>query len=259
MKPIKLQAFILCLGAAWSGSALAADNWPGLQGRSYQEIAKMPDWSGTFALDPASFAAGRHIATDPNPKNPDHAPLNADYEAKRLANGAARNGQGPLTGVINNSAKCIPNGMPDVMSAPYGFQFLLTPGQVTIIPDNNQLRIVYTDGRPHPADPIATFAGDSIGHWEGDTLVVDTVAIVPQAEMFMGMRESEHTHVIERMRRVDKTHFRIDTTVINPDMLTRAWSYTRTYQLTAAGHSEYYCEQDNRDSNGVVDLTPPPE
>jgi len=243
-----------------SGIAQAANTWPGLQGRTYQELAQMPDWSGTFALDAKSFAAGRQAATNPRTDLPDSAPLNATFEAKRLANGAARGGQGPINGVINNSARCIPNGMPDVMQAPYGFQFLLSPGQVTIIPDNNQVRIIYTDGRGHPSgdDLVPTFAGDSIGHWEGDTLVVDTIGIVPQAEVFMGLRETANSHVIERMRRVDKMHFRIDTTLINPDMLTKPWHYTRTYLLTPAGHSEYYCEQDNRDSNGVVDLTPPP-
>ena len=248
----------LCLVLLLGGASSAKD-WPGLQGRTYQELAKMPDWSGTFALDMPSFAASRQAATDPRTNLPNSAPLNAAYQAKRQANGAARGGQGPLTGVINNSARCIPNGMPDVMQAPYGFQFLMTPGQVTVIPDNNQVRVIYTDGRDHPAPDniVPTFAGDSIGHWEGDTLVVDTIGIVPQAEIFMGLRETANTHVIERMRRLDKLHFRIDTTVINPDMFIKPWHYTRTYLLTPAGHSEYYCEQDNRDSNGVVDLTPP--
>ena len=243
-----------------SGAACAKD-WPGLQGRTYQQLEQMPDWSGTFALDSASFAASREAATDPRTDLPNSAPLNAVFQAKRQANGAARGGRGPIDGVINNSAKCIPNGMPDVMQAPYGFQFLLSPGQVTIIPDNNQVRIIYTDGRDHPSPDalVPTFGGDSIGHWEGDTLVVDTIGIVPQAEITMGLRETANTHVIEHMRRVDKMHFRIDTTLINPDMFTKPWNYTRTYLLTPAGHSEYYCEQNNRDSNGVVDLTPPPE
>src|SRR2546430_16842278 len=62
-------------------------------------------------------------------------------------------------------------------------EILSPPGRVTRLGESggNRLRRIYTDGRPHPDDPDPTFHGHSIGHWEGDTLVVDTVGVVPQA------------------------------------------------------------------------------
>jgi hypothetical protein len=64
-------------------------------------------------------------------------------------------------------------------------EILFTPGRVTMLgeSDGNRLRRIYTDGRPHPDTPDPTFHGHSIGHWEGDTLVVDTVDILPQAPL----------------------------------------------------------------------------
>ena len=66
--------------------------------------------------------------------------------------------------------------MPGIMTQPYPMEFLFTPGKVTImIEAYSQWRQIFTDGRKHPEDPDLTFNGHSIGHWEGDTLVVDTV------------------------------------------------------------------------------------
>ena len=76
----------------------------------------------------------------------------------------------------NLAANCLPPGMPGIMGQPYPMEFLMTPGQVTIVIEAyNQIRHIYTDGRPLPADPDPTFYGTSVGHWEGDTLVAETV------------------------------------------------------------------------------------
>ena len=248
-------AFLL-MPALW-GRAAAPVGPASPQGDSWRSIAKLPDWAGAWGLDDASFARSRDAATNPDTNNPNVPPLTAEYAAKRLANGAANGGHGPESGVINNSAKCIPNGMPDIMQAPYAFEFLFTPGRVTIIAENDQVRRIFTSRRTHPDDPDPTFNGDSIGHWEGNTLVVDTVAILPEAEFFMGLRTTGKTHVIERMFRKNADTFQIDTTVIDPIAFTKPYRYTKTYKLAPAGMTEYVCEQNNRDNNGPVDLTPP--
>ena len=85
-----------------------------------------------------------------------------------------------------------------------------TPGRVTLLgeSDGNRLRRIYTDGRPHPDDPDPTFHGHSIGHWEGNTLVVDTVGIIPQA--FIAISEAAAVpnngdmHIIEHIHLADK-------------------------------------------------------
>jgi len=229
----------------------------GPQGDTWASISKLPDWSGAWALDEASFSKGRDAATGQNLQNPNMAPLTPQWEAMREANGAANGGHGPATGVINNSAFCIPNGMPGLMGAPFAFQFVYAPGMVIVLPENNSVRRIFTDGRGHPDDPDESFNGHSIGYWEGTTLVVDTIAISRRAEFFMGLKTSGHTHVIERMHRTGKETFAIDFTVSDSLAMAEPWSYTRTYKLTANGMMEYVCAENNRDNNGEIDLTPP--
>jgi hypothetical protein len=232
----------------------------GPQGDTWISISRLPDWKGAWGLDQESFRRGADSATKTGP-SPNRAPLTPEWEAKRLANGAFNGGRGPdATGVINNSATCRPNGVPDIMQAPYAFEFLFTPGQVTIVPENNNVRRIFTDGRTHPAgdDANATFGGHSTGYWVGNTLYVDTVDILADAEIFMGMKQTGHGHVIERIFRKDAKTLQIDTTFIDPREFTRPWTYSKTYALSPHGMVEYYCAQNNRDANGYIDLTPPP-
>jgi hypothetical protein len=253
---------LLLLGAATS-SVIAADSankrWPGEQGDTWASIAKLPDWRGAWGLDGPSFQRGVQIATGVDPARANKAPLTPKFEARRLANGAANNGRGPESGVINNSAFCLPNGMPGLMQAPFAFEFVYGPGIVYVFPENNSLRRIFTDGRPHPDDPDKTFNGHSIGHWEGNTLVVDTVGISSKAEYFMGLKTSGKPHVVERMFRKDASTFQIDTTIFDSDAFTEPFKYTKTYSLSKRGMMEYVCLENNRDSNGVIDLTPPPD
>jgi hypothetical protein len=82
--------------------------------------------------------------------------------------------------------------------------------------------------------------------------------MLPQAELFVGLHVTEHTHVVERIFRRDAQTMQIDTTVTDPAIFTSPWHYTRTYKHSDAGMIEYVCEQNNRDRNWKIDLTPPP-
>ncbi len=237
------------------GGAYAAEKTP--QGNTWDSIKRLPDWSGVWGLDDASFAKVVAASSAPD-GNPNIPPLTVKYAALRRENGAANGGRGPDgKGVVTNSVNCIPDGMPGVMIAPFAFEFLFTPGRVTIIPEDNEVRRIYTDGRPHPDDPDPTFMGHSIGHWEGKTLVVDTVGMLAQAQLLVGLHVTEKTHVVERIFRKDADTMQIDTTVTDPDMFTRPDHYTRTYKASKAGMVEYYCTQNNRDTNLDVNLSPP--
>ena len=229
----------------------------GPQGLTWREIALLPDWSGAWALDAKFFA--QVVAASGGPDgNPYIPPLTPKYAAFRHANGAANGGQGPAGGVKTNSVHCLIDGMPGMMSQAYSFEFLFSPGRVTIINDGREIRRIYTDGRSHMKNSDPTFEGESIGHWEGDTLAVDTTALLPQSQMFVGMWDTEQTHVNERIHKIDANTMEDDLTVTDPVIFTTPWSYRRTYRKNPLGMSEYVCEQDNRDANGVVDLTPPP-
>jgi len=211
--------------------------------------AALPDWSGTW------YAIGSKAA-DPNAGATSSAdPSVIQLTAKALAMRAAVKADPTW---IENAARCEPRGMPSDMSPPaMGVELLLTPGRVTTIAENGFVRRIYTDGRSHPPDPDPTFAGNSVGHWEGDTLVVDTIAITSSAELAPQVYETGKTHIVERMRRISADRLEIDGTVTDPDLLKRPWTYRQMFRRATTPMDEFVCTQDNRDGTGKVDLTPP--
>jgi hypothetical protein len=154
--------------------------------------------------------------------------------------------------------------MPGIMGQPYPMEFLLTPGKVTIVIEAyQQVRHIYTDGRPLPADPDLKFHGTSIGRWEGDTLVVDTVGFSPLTELTRYVSFSPKARIVERFRLTDPDTMSIETTITDPDVLAAPSMSTRSLRRhrnwTTA---EYICEENNRnsvDSGGKanIDLTLP--
>ena len=148
----------------------------------------------------------------------------------------------------NDSANCVPPGMPGVMTQPYPYEFLLTPGKVTIIGEAYmQVRHVFTDGRPLPADPDPTFNGTSVGHWEGDTLVVETTGFTDSTLMTSNTPHSSRMKIVERFQLTGPDTMSVQTTVTDPEALTEPWVSTRTL----ARHRnwtvrEYICEENNR-------------
>jgi hypothetical protein len=125
-----------------------------------------------------------------------------------------------------------PGGMIRMMSPARGLQFVLRPEQVWIIYERPDVRYIYTDGRPFPPkDELwPTFEGYSIGHWEGDTLVVETVSLrggVPIDRT--GAALSDEAHVLERIRKVDDKTLQSDITIEDPVAFTAPWKVTRRY------------------------------
>jgi hypothetical protein len=114
-------------------------------------------------------------------------------------------------------------------------EILFTPGRVTMLgeSDGNRIRRIYTDGRRHPEVSDPTFHGHSVGHWEGDTLVVDTVDIIPQAPLAVseaaGLPNNGDMHVIERIHLADKDILQDDLEITAPKILTKPWKTTRIF------------------------------
>jgi hypothetical protein len=121
---------------------------------------------------------------------------------------------------LSNSGLCLPNGTPANMG-PVSHEYVYSPGRVTILLENSEIRRIWTDGRGHVPDEQSnpSFSGDSIGHWEGDTLVVETTNIFPEAELFIGQNVTAKTVVKERITLAEKDKLRIDTVVEDTELL----------------------------------------
>jgi len=235
---------VLLISAMASGTSLAADppsNNVGSPGDSWRSIARLPDWSGVWELDWRSSFTGAALVDKKLPQlTPRYAASFAKYQA------AQTRGEEEQT----EQANCVPPGMPGIMTQPYPIEFLFTPGKVTIaIEAYSQMRRVFTDGRTHPADPDPTFAGHSVGHWEGDTLVVDTVGVLPGTSLAPGIQHSSQLRIEERIRRISDDTLQIHTTFRDPEALAEPWQVVRTYVRHRDWDiKEYVCTQNNRDS-----------
>jgi hypothetical protein len=155
------------------------------------------------------------------------------------------------------STQCWPHGTPRVMESPYPIEIVETPGQITILMEtqHNIRRIYMTDH--HTPGLGESFLGDSIGHWEGDTLVVDTVGV--NTRTFIddeGTSHSDKEHVVERIRKIDGgARLEIVNTIDDPETLFHPYSYRTIYHWRPdVRDQEYICEENNRNTviNGIT-------
>ena len=143
------------------------------------------------------------------------------------------------------SYSCLPNSVPRVYAAVQAsMQIVELPGRVIMFFGRN-LRQIYTDGRQHPPDLRPLWMGHSIGKWDGDTFVVDTVDISDINWLDrMGHPHSDKLHLIERFRRVDDTTMQLNLTIDDPIAYTKTWDATpRTFRLRQNARAvEAICE-----------------
>ena len=133
-----------------------------------------------------------------------HQPPFTPYGAERWKN--VQEADDPL-------AQCLPIGPArGIQAGLMPFQLLQTPGVIGILFENQRtFRLIYTDGRPHPKDLDQTWFGDSIGTWEGNTLVVDTVGVTARTWIdTIGHEHSDQLHIIERFEPVRQEHDQVD-------------------------------------------------
>ena len=151
---------------------------------------------------------------------------------------------------------CLPPGVPRMMYTPYPTQIYQLADRILFIYEGGAhvWRLIWMDGRKHPADPNPTFLGDAIGHWEGDTLVVDTVGFNDRTWLdAAGHPHGEKLHVIERYTRSDSNTLRVEATIEDPDFYTKPWTDV-TFATWSPGQEllEYICQENNRDLQHLV-------
>jgi hypothetical protein len=142
--------------------------------------------------------------------------------------------------------KCFPPGVPRIyLIRGEPVEIARIPGRVLMLFEYDHfVRNIYMNGRPHPKDLNPSWMGDSIGKWDGDTLVVDTVGFNDKTWLDNdGHPHSEDLHVVERIRRVNHDTLMIDTTIEDPKTYTKPWTAHWIYELKPGWEiGEMVCE-----------------
>jgi hypothetical protein len=266
------QAAAILLGCVASmGASAGSPDWSG----QWEIVGATPDASGGFEQSLDEVLKGMQWGPPNKPELQARVAKIVASEHKRIE--AINRGEDP-----GGAVRACTFGFPTLMlDSPLMFEVLPTPQETALIFSSREIRHVYTDGRPHTAkeDLWATPWGDSIGHWEGQTLVIDTIAVKSPfassesegvAVLAFGDVEGEQTitilssqaHFIERIRMLNKDHLEDQMTVIDPTNFTAPWHLSRTYRRVAHVHRMVYedCEGEERNPivNGRFTLAPPP-
>ena len=180
-----------------------------------------------------------------------HPPYNAEWEAVYRTH-LASEGQESIS--RHDLQLRSPAGFPRHFNLPDPYEFVVRPEQVWVLTENgpNVLRI-YTDGRKHLEDQWETYTGDSVGHWEGDTLVFTTVALKGYRDKDVildrtGLVLSDKSHATTRIRKIDPTTIEVQMTIEDPKALTKPWVVTKQFRKQPAGTRvyDYGCAENNR-------------
>jgi hypothetical protein len=208
---------------------------------SYAGLNDLPDWGGVWVL-----RMRRPVQGQPPPEQP---ALKGQYLARYQAwqKEVRENG-----GVVKReTSNCMPPGMPNMMATgQYPVEFLFTPGRVTTHHEAwMQWRSIYTDGRGHPEDLEPGIFGHSIGRWEGQSLVVETIGIKTITELGAGMKHSDKLKVTERigMSPTEPDTLVVDMTMEDPEALEKP--YRRQFTFTRQRDwslMEFVCAENDR-------------
>jgi hypothetical protein len=242
---------------------------------------RMPDWSGQWEIVGAapSVSGGFQDPLDRVLKEMQWSPPNKpevqakvnqiDAQERKRIEAIKRGEEVAVTGPTCTF------GFPMIMiDSPLMFEIMPTPKETALIFSGREVRHVYTDGRQHtPKDELwPTPWGDSIGHWEGDTLVIDTIDVKSPfpdtgpdflpvlaaggeaGQALLVTYLSSQAHFMERIRMVDKDHLEDQMTIIDPADFTEPWHLRRAYERVAHIDRMVYesCEGEGEDRNPIV-------
>ena len=151
-------------------------------------------------------------------------------------------------------ANCLPTGIPRI--APYPWRIVTTPTHVFFLFEGNihSYRQIFIDGRKHPDDPDPTWYGHSIGRWDGDTFVVDTIGFNDKFWFdFAGHPHTDKLHTIERYTRTDLGHLENKVTIDDPGAYSKPFTVTFTARFRPNEElMEYICQENNQDVKHIT-------
>ncbi len=237
-----IAATLLVAAAAHAAGNLAAAYGP--------EWKQLPDWRGVWHLEePLLFTGPDHAviakAAAASKNSFEHgvtpgsyftgAPYKPEYQKIYDERVAKARDQGVVEDPVESCYA--PHGMPRLMgAAPGPAEFFVTPQQTWIVWDYmNQTRRIYTDGRGPPSEDQKwpRTMGYSTGHWEGQTLVADTIWTQEGIYDRTGAPHSDQLHIVERITRTDAETITVESTIEDPVMFTQPWKVTRHFKKSA--------------------------
>jgi hypothetical protein len=212
--------FAPCATAQWlhyatPGTPRTPGGQPDLSAPAPRTPEGKPDLSGIWS-GPGGGSYDRNVARDLKPADiQPWAEALYQQRIRDMGKGAPR-------------ANCLPDPFPYYHIVDLA-RFVQTPGLIVVLyqgTTNSVHRTIFTDGRPLPADPTPTWMGYSVGHWEGDTLLVETAGFNDRSWLDIeGHPHTEALHIIERFRRRDFGHMDLEMTIDDPKAFTRPFSF----------------------------------
>lgn len=221
-----------------------------------QSAADHPDFTGVWGI----YRGGR--GADPKFAAPPASPLALKPEyAKPYEERRAREAEAAKRGeqLANDSVLCKPYGVPGMMSvAIYPVEFIQTPKQITIVAEAfSEVRRIYLDRPQMKIEDVAPgYYGRSVGHWDGDTLVSDTVGIKTSLSVYRGIPHSEQMRVTERFRLLAPDILHDQITIEDPVTMEKPLTYTVAYRRMKKDYEmvEFVCDNNREyvDEKGIV-------
>jgi len=209
-----------------------------------------PDLSGVWQGGSLSFAIGVANAARVSAPGVPVAPAKPEPPPYTEAAMKIVQGYRDRRGIDDPDGRCLMPGIPRITRMPMPFQITQTRDQVLFLYEAfHAFRIIPTDGRGHPDDITPSFMGDSVAHWEGDTLVVDVTGFNDKTWLNdVGTFHTENLHVTERFTRVDYDTIVYEAKMEDPDVFTKPWNLSSAIRLRPDDRvREYECGENNED------------
>jgi hypothetical protein len=253
------RIFLVALAIAWLAPLTATAQW---EPYPWKNMPRTPDGKVDLDAPPRRTADGKvdlsgfwmpaqsvkhllNLAADLKPEDVPLQPWADALYKERIEN----------NGKDHPGVRCLPSGIPEKNNIPDGLKVVHTPDLLVFLYESRTIyRQVFTDGRALPKDAQPTWMGYSIGHWEGDTFVVETIGQNGKTWLDMrGLPGTEALRIVERYRRPTIGRIEIDVMIDDPKAYTKPWSVKLTWRLVPdTDLIESICEENNKDPAHIV-------
>jgi len=260
-KTLRVFARVISIGLVmiWVGTGVAEAQWDPYPWKNVPRLADgkvdmnaparrtadgKPDLSG-FWMPAQAVRHLMNLASDLKPEEIPLTPWGAQVYKERIDN----------NGKDHPGVRCLPSGIPEKNNIPDGLKVVQTPELLIFLYESRTIyRQVFMDGRPLPKNAQPTWMGYSVGRWEGDTLVIETIGQNGKTWLDMrGLPGTEELRVIERYRRPNIGRITIDVTIEDPKAYTKPWTVTLNWRLVPdTDLIESICEENNKDLPHMV-------